>query len=250
MTQEGIHRFVNGLIKTYPNTYNAYGREDIAGLIATWAMALEDYDDDSVMKAFKGFLISDQKGFPPAVGQIVARIPNKGGIYDKALTPGEAWVMVLDAMKNVTYQPREAFDTLPEMIQTIIGGVEALRELGTTNDKGREIEKQRFMKEYAAAVAEAKAAGQSLPDRGYRDEIVGGETAPRPRVIRSEDYWFPGAIEIGNPSTQAIRYVQYEGYPYGDGSWEEHGALSEKERIEWVRKIGGGKRKKEDSNGH
>lgn len=247
MTLIGVTELVTRLIKTYPGTYGTYGRQDTEELIETWAMALEDYEDESVMKAFKAFLVSDQKGFPPSVGQLVARIPSKENLYGKVLTPGEAWVLVLDAMKNVTYQPRESFDGLPEMIQQIIGGVEALRELGSSNEKSREIEKQRFLKEYAAAVAEAKAAGRGLPERGYRDEVVGGDSAPRPEVIRCEDYYFPGAIEVGNPSTQTIRYVQYKGYPYGKGSWTEHGGLTDEKLKEWNQKIGGknGKKRKQ-----
>lgn len=77
MTKDGVTALVTKLIKTYPNTYGTYGRGDIEDLAATWAMALEDYEDDAVMQAFKAFLVSDQKGFPPAVGQIVARIPKK-----------------------------------------------------------------------------------------------------------------------------------------------------------------------------
>ena len=244
MTLIGVTELVTRLIKTYPGTYGTYGRQDTEELIETWAMALEDYEDESVMKAFKAFLVSDQKGFPPSVGQLVARIPSKENLYGKVLTPGEAWVLVLDAMKNVTYQPRESFDGLPEMIQQIIGGVEVLRELGSSNEKSREIEKQRFLKEYAAAVAEAKAAGRELPERGYRDEKVGGDFAPRPEVIRCEDYYFPGAIEVGNPTTQTIKYVQYKGYPYGDGNWTEHGGLTDKQLEEWHMKMNRSKKPK------
>ena len=75
MTQDGVLELVTKLIKTYPSTYSDYGRADIEALTETWTMALEDYEDAAVMTAFKAFLVSDQKGFPPAIGQIVARIP-------------------------------------------------------------------------------------------------------------------------------------------------------------------------------
>ena len=77
MRPEGVLKLITLMTKTYPNTYGAYGRQDTEELIETWAMALEEYDDESVMRAFKAFLVSDQKGFPPSVGQIVARIPKK-----------------------------------------------------------------------------------------------------------------------------------------------------------------------------
>lgn len=249
MQKEKVIELVSKMVRTYPNTYGDYGREDKELLVDTWTMALEDYDDDSVMRAFKAFLISDQKGFPPSVGQIVARIPNKGNIYDKTLTPGEAWVLVLNAMKNVTYQPREAFDSLPELIQKIIGGVDALREMSTANDKGREIEKQRFLKEYANAVSEAKAAGEPLPERGYRDEDMGAEATPRNVELRRSSEWFPGCIEIGNPRTGTVVYVQYEGYPYGAGGRHEHGGLNDEELKKWHEKIGGKNGKRQHSSG-
>ena len=77
MRPEGVLKLITLMTKTYPNTYGTYGRQDTEELIETWAMALEEYDDESVMRAFKAFLVSDQKGFPPSVGQIVARIPKK-----------------------------------------------------------------------------------------------------------------------------------------------------------------------------
>jgi len=77
VTPEGVSGLITKLIKTYPNTYGDYGREDIRELIETWKIALEDFEDSDVMRAFKAFLVSDQKGFPPAVGQIVARIPHR-----------------------------------------------------------------------------------------------------------------------------------------------------------------------------
>ena len=77
MTPDGILQLVTKLVKNYPSTYGNYSRSEIEVLTETWTMALEDYEDAAVMTAFKGFLISDQKGFPPAIGQIVARIPKK-----------------------------------------------------------------------------------------------------------------------------------------------------------------------------
>ena len=77
MTPDGILELVTKLVKTYPSTYGTYSRSEIEVLTETWAMALEDYEDTDVLRAFKAFLVSDQKGFPPAIGQIVARIPKK-----------------------------------------------------------------------------------------------------------------------------------------------------------------------------
>lgn len=77
MRPEGVLKLITLMTKTYPNTYGTYGRQDTEELIETWAMALEEYDDESVMRAFKAFLVSDQKGFPPSVGQIVGRIPRR-----------------------------------------------------------------------------------------------------------------------------------------------------------------------------
>jgi len=241
VTQEGVAKLVNKLIKNYPSTYGNYGRSDMEAMIETWAMALEDFEDEAVTAAFKTFLINDQKGFPPAIGQIVALIPTKGNIYNTVLTAGEAWVLVLNAMKNVTYQPRESFDTLPELIQRILGGVDALRELGESDAKSRDIEKQRFFRAYDDALAEAKRNGKELPTMRYKDEVPNLESSDRPPLIRSEDYYFSGSIEIGNPRTGAIKYVQYKGYPYGKGNWTEHGGLTDEKLKEWNQKIGGGK---------
>ena len=77
MQRESVMQLVNRIIKQYPNTYGDYSRSEIETMVDNWSMALEDFGDDEVLTAFKGFLISDQKGFPPAVGQIVARIPKK-----------------------------------------------------------------------------------------------------------------------------------------------------------------------------
>ena len=246
MTQEGVAKLVNKLIKNYPSTYGNYGRSDMEAMIETWAMALEDFEDEAVTAAFKTFLINDQKGFPPAIGQIVALIPVNGNVYNTVLTPGEAWTLVLNAMKNVTYQPRESFDRLPEIVQRILGGVEALQELGGTDAKAREIEKQRFFRAYDDAIAEAKRNGKALPTRGEQQEIEYANGSPRPGEVRREAYYFPGAVEVANPRTGVIMYVQYAGYPYGDGDVSEHGGLNGEKLTAWHIKTGGGKKKKKE----
>lgn len=243
MTTDGVSELVTKLIKNYPSSYGTYGRQDIELLIDTWTMALEDFDDNDVMVAFKNFLLTDTRGFPPAVGQIVALIPQKPGTASKILTPGEAWVLVTHAMRNVTYNPTDSFDRLPEVIQQILGGVDALRDLANANEKTRDFEKQRFMAEYKEAVNEAKRearrTGQEVSGFNYRDETFGDDEAPRTRELERRTEWFPGCIEVANPKTGVILYVKYEGYPYGEGSWHDHGGLNEKELKKWHEKQGG-----------
>ena len=73
--RENVMELVNRIVRQYPNSYGDYSRSEIETMVDNWTMALEDYHDDEVLTAFKAFLVSDQKGFPPAIGQIVARIP-------------------------------------------------------------------------------------------------------------------------------------------------------------------------------
>ena len=77
MQRENVMELVNRIVRQYPNTYSDYSRSEFETMVDNWTMALEDYEEAAVMTAFKAFLVSDQKGFPPAVGQIVARIPKK-----------------------------------------------------------------------------------------------------------------------------------------------------------------------------
>lgn len=77
MQRQSVMDLINRIVKQYPNSYGDYSRSEIETMVDNWAMALEEYEDSAVMQAFKAFLVSDQKGFPPAVGQIVARIPKK-----------------------------------------------------------------------------------------------------------------------------------------------------------------------------
>lgn len=77
MQRQSVMDLINRIVKQYPNSYGDYSRSEIETMVDNWAMALEEYEDAAVMQAFKAFLVSDQKGFPPAVGQIVARIPKK-----------------------------------------------------------------------------------------------------------------------------------------------------------------------------
>ena len=77
MQRENVMELVSRMVNQYPNTYGTYSRSEIEILVDNWTMVLEDYEEADVMRAFKAFLVSDQKGFPPAIGQIVARIPKK-----------------------------------------------------------------------------------------------------------------------------------------------------------------------------
>lgn len=118
---------VLGILKiAYPNFYKSFTKEDSKNAIDLWAMMFEDEDVVMVASAVKAYIATDEKGFPPVIGQIKNKIRYLSG--NSSITEIEAWEKVKNAIRNSLYNAKEEYDKLPENIQRLVGSPLTLRE--------------------------------------------------------------------------------------------------------------------------
>ncbi len=108
----------------YPNYYkNSVNRENAAKL---WEELFADDDALVVAAAVKAFIVNDEKGFPPVIGQIKTLVHNLTS--EKELTELEAWELVSAALRNSLYNSEDEYSKLPPVVQRIVGSPSVLRE--------------------------------------------------------------------------------------------------------------------------
>lgn len=107
----------------YPSYYK--GGSDLEQAAALWAELFTDDDALIVASAVKAFIVNDEKGFPPSIGQIKNLV--RSLTTEKEMTEIEAWEMVSKALRNSGYNSREEYEKLPPIIQQLIGSPETLR---------------------------------------------------------------------------------------------------------------------------
>lgn len=74
MTREETLKIMAVLKATYPNFYKDMTRRDAEGVVALWTDMFAEDSYNAVAAAVKAFIASDNKGFPPVVGQVKQRV--------------------------------------------------------------------------------------------------------------------------------------------------------------------------------
>ncbi len=116
---------IMAILKTaYPNYYK--GGSDLEQAAALWAELFADDDVLVVAAAVKAFIVNDNKGFPPVIGQIKTMVCDLTS--PKEMTELEAWGLVSAALRNSLYNSEDEYRKLPPVIQRIVGSPSVLRE--------------------------------------------------------------------------------------------------------------------------
>ena len=74
MTRDETLKIMAVLKATYPNFYKDMTRRDAEGVVALWTDMFSEDSYNAVAAAVKAFIASDNKGFPPVVGQVKQRV--------------------------------------------------------------------------------------------------------------------------------------------------------------------------------
>lgn len=126
MTREETIQILSVLRGAYPAFYRDTGRQEAEAIVSLWAAMFADDDAAIVGAAVKALIAGDEKGFPPVIGQVKARIRQ---ITEPAvMTELEAWSLVSKAVTNSTYNSEEEFAKLPLEIQEVIRDPGQLRQ--------------------------------------------------------------------------------------------------------------------------
>lgn len=136
MTIDEMAQVMDILTIAYPQFYSKQTEEEKFSAMELWASLFADEPGQLVAMAVKAFITSDDKGFPPSIGQIK-------GIIGKMTTPAElemseleAWNLVRKAIRGASMadwsrklgpdgigEPSAVvqFNALPEILQRLVG---------------------------------------------------------------------------------------------------------------------------------
>ena len=174
MDRQETMKILSVLRGAYPAFYRDTSRQEAEAIVNLWAGMFAEDDYQLVAAAVKALIVSDEKGFPPAIGQVKKYIRKLMAPQER--TEIEAWTLVSKAIRNGTWGAKEEFDALPPDIQQLVGRPEQLtawarmdsdsvHSVVASNFQRSYRAKVKADKEYAALPADVKLAIGGLADR-------------------------------------------------------------------------------------
>lgn len=161
MNREETLLIMGTLKAAYPSYYRGMSRKDADGVVELWEKMFADDDMELVTAAVKALIATDDKGFPPHIGAVKAKMR-------QITTPGqmsalEAWELVYKAIKRSGYNSKEEFEKLPPAIQRLVGAPSQLKDWALM-DAGtvQSVISSNFQKSYQAR-AKQETEYQALP---------------------------------------------------------------------------------------
>jgi len=178
MTLEEMGVIMDILTAAYPNFHKAKSDEDIDKATDLWAAMFAGDDARLVAAAVKAFIAADEKGFPPHIGAIKAKMAalTRG----EELTEYEAWNLVRDAVSNGYYGASEEFAKLPVILQRLVGSANQLRTWAAMESSElNTVVASNFMRSYRARSAHEREH-ELLPEdvKSFMGELAGRMSMP------------------------------------------------------------------------
>ena len=179
------------LSAAYPGAYKRFTEQKFETLIAVWYNTFSEYPFETVMVGIQGYISTDTSGFPPAPGQVVKVIQDI--TRQEETTSMEAWAIVKRAVNSPRDRAKEVFDSLPPLIQKVIGGHQQLLAWGNIGeDEFETVIQSNFMRTYETEKKRQKQL-QMIPERIRRmipkggnneriDDHRGGDALPEHQV--------------------------------------------------------------------
>ena len=157
MTKRDTLRVMAILEASYPSFYRDGQRE---AALELWSELFADDDPVLVASAVKTFIASDEKGFPPVIGQIKSIMAR---LTENIPNASDAWNLVKRAIGRSGYGADEEFRKLPKEVQRAVGSPNQLKEWSQMDlaDINNVIAPS-FRKAYAAIESDEKAQ-RSIP---------------------------------------------------------------------------------------
>ena len=182
MTVEETLKIMAILKASYPNFYKDMKRQDAEGIVNLWAEMFAEDDYRLVAAAVKALIATDNKGFPPVIGQVKCKLNAlQGG--KSPISDVEAWYLVSKAIKNGIWGSKEEFEALPESVKKIVGSPQQLTDWAKmSEDSVHSVVASNFQRSYRAKVAEEKEYEALPPDvrrmiegQPYKPQLEGGD---------------------------------------------------------------------------
>lgn len=159
MNDTEARKIIAVMMVAYPN----YKPVNIDMTAAIWADMLSDFSYDQVNAALKAYILSDNGGFAPGIGQIVENIQEITTPH--GLNEMEAWSLVRKALNNGYYGAEEEFANLPPVVQKSVGQPSNLREWAASDIKSVEsVIQSNFIKTYRLELLKAQKVSKLPQD--------------------------------------------------------------------------------------
>ena len=163
MERKDVLQIMAVLRGAYPQFYRDVSRAEAEDTVNLWSDMFSGDDVALVAAAVKSVIESDEKGFPPTIGQVKAKMRLLTGKAET--TEQEAWNTVAAAIKNGLYGSEEEFAKFPKEIKRIVGSPAALREWARMDSATvHSVVASNFQRSYRALAAKAAEVAKLPPD--------------------------------------------------------------------------------------
>ena len=186
MTRKETGIIMDILTAAYPRF--CAGNADMRNVINLWAEMFANDDVALVAAAVKSVIESDEKGFPPSIGQVKAkmRLLTSAG----EMTESDVWNVVKKALRNGIYDAAKEFAKFPPTVKRIVGSQEQLREWATMDSETvHSVVASNFQRSYRAISAREREIAKLPADaRALLPETAKPMDPPKlPKYVSQEE---------------------------------------------------------------
>lgn len=191
MERNDVLKILALLRGAYPQFYRDIKPKEAEDTVNLWLDIFRADDPRIVNAAVVSFIEGDEKGFPPSIGQIKAKMRLITG--GEELTESDAWRMVSKSISNGLYGAQEEFEKLPPIVRRVVGSPNMLREWAQMDaDAVHSVVASNFQRSFRTVSAREKelaklpadvkaalgqlAAGFSLEGESDRKQLGGRES--------------------------------------------------------------------------
>ncbi|WP_298021116.1 replicative helicase loader/inhibitor [uncultured Dysosmobacter sp.] len=161
MTAAETGTIMNILQAAYPRFYADISKANERKIVLLWAEMFANDDVSLVAAAVKALIETDEKGFPPHIGAVKAKL--RLLTVGDEMSEAEAWSMVASAIRNGTYGAKAEFEKFPPIIRRIVGSPNTLREwAGMDSETVHSVVASNFQRSYRA-ISEREREFKKLP---------------------------------------------------------------------------------------
>jgi len=151
MTREETKDLMAILKAAYPNFYKDISKEEAKAAVDLWATIFSDTPAKLVIEAVKSMICTLK--YPPTIADVKEKIHLL--TQPQSMSELEAWNTVRRAISY--YDAQENYNSLPPMLQKIVGSPNQLREWALMDvETVNSVIQSNFMRSYKAKVAQEK----------------------------------------------------------------------------------------------
>ncbi len=163
MERSDVLKILAVLRGAYPQFYRGISKQEAEDTVNLWLDMFKGDDARIVTVAVKCLIESDEKGFPPTIGQVKSHM--RLLTEKEELTESDAWNLVSKALRNGLYGSAEEFEKFPPEIKRIVGAPSTLREWAMMDaDTVHSVVSSNFRRSYRAIAQKEREIGKLPQD--------------------------------------------------------------------------------------